>query len=115
MHKNSIFFQVPLSSPYLSDLQCFEYWCPDIGGPCVQGGDSSHAAVYCTGNEHCESLLLPNNVTGICEANAGAGERIPAPKEDQFDYYECVLEDDTDLWKWAPGSCDEDQIFSFNQ
>ena len=89
-------------------------WCPDLKGPCVDPHELSVATVYCAGKVHCENLMLPNDVSGICEEE-GAGYRTPAVSgSGEFDIYfnECTYNESMNLWFWQLKTCENDQLFS---
>merc|ERR1719322_2263147 len=82
-----------------------QIWCPDLQGPCVEAKKTSYAAVYCSGKMHCDYLLLPNNVSGVCEEQ-GPGYRVPeVSPSGQFtnNFLECTYDETNNLWIWQKG------------
>ena len=89
-------------------------WCPDLRGPCVKLEETSFATVYCAGKMHCDNLLLPNNVSGVCEEQ-GPGYRVPeVSASGQFtnNFLECTYDETNNLWIWQKGTCEGDELFN---
>ena len=66
------------------------------------------AAVYCTGKDHCNKLMLPNDISGVCEEE-GIAYQMPVVSElGEFkkSFYECSYIQTINLWAWQQKKCD---------
>jgi hypothetical protein len=95
--------------------QCTQHWCPGVRGPCIDDNkDATYSVVYCRENAHCESLMLPNNVSGICELQGkGAAIQVGGSggEDHAGEYNRCLHDVDSDVWSWELVVCSPNELF----